>query len=61
MPSRKEILTQNNHSRSFKVILETRTLELGGMKMRDRKMEDQVWGKVTRWKMQDWKMKDHGI
>ena len=32
----------------------------GALKMRDRKMEEQIWGKTTRWKMQDWKMEDHG-
>ena len=26
--------------------------------MQDWKMQDQNWGKVTRWKMQDWKMEE---
>ena len=26
--------------------------------MQDRKMEDNIWGKVRRWKMQDRKMED---
>ena len=30
----------------------------GGLKMQDREMEDNIWGKVRRWKMQDWKMEE---
>ena len=33
-------------------------LKKGGLKMQDRKMEEQIWGQARRWKMQDRKMEE---